>query len=370
MNLRTLSLPTFLQMEPVGQCNLRCQMCPIQFRRDGPPYGPPAFMAFETFTRLLDQLPGLQELQLQGLGEPMMYPRFFDMVAYATARGIRVSTNSNLTLLNPQRAVRCVTCGLGDLHISIDGATPETYERIRVRAHLDRVLGNLELLLDAKQRLGSATPRLRLVVVAMRQNLHELPDLVRLAHRYTIDSIFVQHLCHDFGESSLPAHYRPMREFVDSQTLLDEDPARIAHYFGEARSVAEQLGVRLRLPPTRPRVHPAHYSRTTALRLALARSAHQLSGTCHAVLHGGHARPHSLRQYGGAGRRGELEQGGLPGVPRSALHRNAARGLSSVLGLFWHFLSVPLYAQITNGGRTEPALGRRFPCVSFLFLSW
>ena len=73
--------PDYLQLEPVGQCNLRCQMCPIQFRQDGPPHGPPAFMEFEPFTRLLDEFPGLEELQLQGLGEPMMHPRFFDMVA-------------------------------------------------------------------------------------------------------------------------------------------------------------------------------------------------------------------------------------------------------------------------------------------------
>src|SRR5579862_2003954 len=83
-------LPRFVQIEPVGQCNLRCQMCAIQFRQDGPPYGPPAFMPFETFTRLLDQFAGLRELHLQGLGEPMMHPRFFDMVEYATAKGVCV----------------------------------------------------------------------------------------------------------------------------------------------------------------------------------------------------------------------------------------------------------------------------------------
>jgi MoaA/NifB/PqqE/SkfB family radical SAM enzyme len=252
MSLPVVDLPKFLQIEPVGQCNLRCQMCPIQFRRDGPP----AFMAFDVFTRLLDGLPGLTELQLQGLGEPMMHPRFFDMVAFATGRGIHVSTNSNLTLLNPTRAERCVTSGLHELHVSIDGATAETYERIRVRAHFDRVLRNLELLLDARQRLGSATPRLRMVVVAMRQNLHEFPELVRLAHRFTIHTVFVQHLCHDFGESSLPAHYRPMRDFVEEQTLLNEDPERVEHYFTAARAVARELGVDLRLPRTQPRPHP------------------------------------------------------------------------------------------------------------------
>jgi len=47
-----MPLPRFLQIEPVGQCNLRCKMCPIQFRRDGPPHGPPAFMDFNLFMRL------------------------------------------------------------------------------------------------------------------------------------------------------------------------------------------------------------------------------------------------------------------------------------------------------------------------------
>ena len=197
--------PEYAQLEPVGQCNLRCQMCPIQFRQDGPPHGPPAFMKFEVFTRLLDQMPDLRELHLQGLGEPMMHPRFADMVAYATRKGVRVTTNSNLTLLNPQRAERCVTSGLAAAFVSIDGASAEVYERIRVRSKLDRVLRNLALLREARSSLGSRTPEIRMVSVVMRQNLHELPDLVRLAHRWSVEGLFVQHLCHDFAESSLPA---------------------------------------------------------------------------------------------------------------------------------------------------------------------
>src|SRR5260370_5114154 len=125
-----MELPTYVQIELVGQCNLRCEMCSIQFRQDGPPYGPLVFMDFEQFTRLVDQFVSIQELHLQGLGEPMMHPRFFDMVAYATKLGIRVTTNSNLTLLNDTRAERCVASGLDSLHVSILGASAETYERI------------------------------------------------------------------------------------------------------------------------------------------------------------------------------------------------------------------------------------------------
>lgn len=251
-----MELPSYLQIEPVGQCNLRCQMCSIQFREDGPPFGPLAFMAWDTFTRIIEGFPTLRELHLQGLGEPMMHPRFFDMVEYAASNRIRVTTNSNLTILNPRRAERLVTSGLDTLHISIDGATAETYERIRLRSRLDRVLRNVDLVNVARRERATRLPRMKMVSVIMRQNLHELPDLVRLARRLEMESLFVQHLCHDFGEESLPSRYRPMREFVREQTLFAEDLHRVEHYFGLGREVAGELGVELRLPRTRMKLHP------------------------------------------------------------------------------------------------------------------
>jgi radical SAM protein with 4Fe4S-binding SPASM domain len=66
----------------------------------------------------------------------------------------------------------------------------------------------------------------------------------------------VQRLAHDFGESSLPQKYQPMRQFVSDETLLYEDSARVEKYFGEALAIAQALGVRLRLPRLEPRPHP------------------------------------------------------------------------------------------------------------------
>jgi MoaA/NifB/PqqE/SkfB family radical SAM enzyme len=251
-----MRLPNFVQIEPVGQCNLRCEMCPIQFREDGPPHGPLAFMPFDHFTRLVDQFEGMTELHLQGLGEPMLHPRFFDMVAYAAGRGIEVSTNSNLTVLNASRAELCVTSGLHRLHVSIDGAERETYEGIRHGARLTRVLENVERLLAARDRRGTLLPHLTLVMVVMRRNLDELPQLVHLAARYRMEAMWVQHLAHDFAEETLPERYRPMRQWVEAETLLGEDPQRIELRFGEARAAAAELGLSLRLPNIPPRPHP------------------------------------------------------------------------------------------------------------------
>jgi radical SAM protein with 4Fe4S-binding SPASM domain len=251
-----LELPHFLQMEPVGQCNLQCEMCPVVFRQDGPSNGAPAFLSWETFQRTIDEFSNLQDLHLQGLGEPLMHPRFFDMVAYASVRGIRVTTNTNLTVLSPARAAKCVTSGLHTMHISIDAATPAVYEKIRRGSRFDRVMRNLGFLAEAKGAVNEP-PFLRLVCVLMRQNLSELSGLVRLAHQWRIPAVFVQYLCHDFGEESLPANYRSMREFVEDQSLFGLDPAPIEEQFAAAREEARKLGIELRLPRPQQEGFPA-----------------------------------------------------------------------------------------------------------------
>jgi len=212
-------------------------------------------MEFETFLRILDEFAGLRELHLQGLGEPMMHPRFFDMVRFAVGRGIRVTTNTNATLITDKRAEQCVTSGLECLHASLDGARAETFERIRVRANFAKVVKNLERFRDVRGRMGSKRPALHIVVVAMRQNLAEFADLVRLASNLGAEEVFVQQLCHDFGESSLPGKYQEMRQFVDDQTLQTEDTGRIEYSFAEARRAAEETGIKLRLPRVRPLEH-------------------------------------------------------------------------------------------------------------------
>jgi MoaA/NifB/PqqE/SkfB family radical SAM enzyme len=251
-----MNLPRFVQIEPVGHCNLKCRMCPIQFRRDGPPGEAPAFMAYDTFVTLLDQFGSLNELHLQGLGEPFLHPRFFDMVTYATRKGIRVSTNSNGTLLRPAAAEGCILSGLDSLHISIDGATALTYEGIRQGANFAKVIRNLKLMTETRARFASRSPHIRVVMVVMRRNLAELPEVVRLAHHCGADALFVQHLSHDFAESTLPPYYRSMRDFVEAETLLGEAPERVWSSFNMAKETAAAVRLPLRLPNIEAKLHP------------------------------------------------------------------------------------------------------------------
>src|SRR5207248_11338054 len=160
------------------------------------------------------------------------------------------------TRLRARHSEQCMRSSLVEVKISFDSAIPEIYERIRVGSRFDRVARNVALLMETRKRMSGQQPRLKIVAVLMRQTLDGLPELVRMVHRWSIPELFVQHLCHDFAESSLPAEYRPMREFVDQQTLVGHDAEHIERVFHETRAVAEELGVQLRLPSCQPNPYP------------------------------------------------------------------------------------------------------------------
>jgi len=213
-------------------------------------------MDFKRFCELVDQFEEAEVLHLQGLGEPMMHPRFFEMVGYAVRKKIKVTTNSNLTIFNEDRAKLCLSSGLSVLNVSVDGAEQSTYEKIRAGGKFRTVAENLNLLATVKRSEKSERPEVRIVMVLMKQNLQELPALIGLAKKWGASSVSAQHLCHDFGESSLPNVYKPMRDYIDEQTLENYDETLVDRYFGEARRVASDLHVSLRLPRLKPRPHP------------------------------------------------------------------------------------------------------------------
>jgi wyosine [tRNA(Phe)-imidazoG37] synthetase (radical SAM superfamily) len=58
---------------------------------------------FDTFVQSVEAFPELEHIEIQGEGEPLSHPQFFDMVRFARARGIKVSTITNGSLFTDVR---------------------------------------------------------------------------------------------------------------------------------------------------------------------------------------------------------------------------------------------------------------------------
>lgn len=251
--------PRALQLEVTGACNLRCRMCLVRYR---PALGRrTASLSFERFAAIVDALPRLERLTLQGLGEPLLAPDLVRMVAHAAARGIDVGFNTNATLLGRPLAEQLVDAGLGWLHVSLDGATAATYEAIRDGARFARVAENVEGLVDVVRARGRGRPALALVFVAMRRNVAELGDVVRLAARWGIPAVRVQNLSHSFADAGGDPAFADIAAFTAREALWgdDREPAdkeASAAAFAAAREVAAATGVQLRLPALEERPRP------------------------------------------------------------------------------------------------------------------
>jgi radical SAM protein with 4Fe4S-binding SPASM domain len=239
-------LPRELQLEVTGACNLACKMCLVRYR---PKLGRrQGAMCFHTFKALVDDVPDLERVVLQGLGEPLLAPDLFQMIEYASARGIRIGFNTNGTLLTRERARRLVELDLDWLHISIDGATAATYEGIRDGSDFERVCRNVAGLTSVMRELGAEKPDLSLVFVAMRRNVHELAALVALAADLGVPRLWVQNLSHSFNDTDPAGAYREIRDYHEREALWAGRDPDVDRAFDQARAAADERGIDLRLP--------------------------------------------------------------------------------------------------------------------------
>jgi len=153
------SLPARLCIEATSACNLACPHCLTGAGEIGRPGGA---LSLEFYRQLLAELANhLWHIEFHNWGEPLLHKRITTMVAEATARGLSTSLCTNFSLpFDAGSADALVRSGLKIMGVSIDGARQETYEQYRVGGQLARVLHNCRLVVDAKRRLGSPTPRL------------------------------------------------------------------------------------------------------------------------------------------------------------------------------------------------------------------
>ncbi|MBI1800998.1 MAG: radical SAM protein, partial [Chloroflexi bacterium] len=184
------ALPKCLYIEVTNRCNSLCETCPRTFiTRE-----PLCDITWENFTRVVDSNPAMDRAVLHGIGEPLMHKDLIRMIEYLKARGVYVLFNTNAVLLNRPMQERLIASGLDELRISLDGATPETYLKIRGIPALDKVLQLSAEMVATKRELGAPNPKLSFFFTGMKANLPELPEVIRIAARIGMPEVYLQRL--------------------------------------------------------------------------------------------------------------------------------------------------------------------------------
>ena len=195
--IEPLPLPSELYIESTTRCNEFCDQCPRthlgrEADRD---------VTLAEVQRIVEQFPKLDRVVLHGLGEPLLNTELPKIITYLRSRGVYTLFNSNALLLNERRGRSLIESGLSELRVSLDGATPATYARVRGvnQKALPLIVGNLAKFSALKTMLGAERPKVSLWFTAMRENFRELPEVVEIASRTGVPEVYVQRFIY-FGK--------------------------------------------------------------------------------------------------------------------------------------------------------------------------
>ena len=187
--------PVQVYLQLASACNLSCYMCsehnrPPEVRRGVGLIS----LSPEIFSRLEKEVfPWSSQLFLGVGGEPTFSEHFVDYVTRGGAANQEVNLITNGTFLERSAVARAVAENVSRIQVSIDAATEQTYERIRIGSRWSRLLAGIDKL----QSYRSSSPlasHLKLNFVLMRSNVRELPDFVDLAHELGADAVHAQHV--------------------------------------------------------------------------------------------------------------------------------------------------------------------------------
>lgn len=182
---RTLTL----LIDVTDRCNLRCVMCHFANvdRIRFPPFElPHGNMPVELFERIAaDFFPHAERVGLACAAEPLMHPRFAEIVAIAARHRVpELWFPTNLLALT-DRTAEAIAEHVDTVAVSIDATRRETYERIREGARWDVLMAKLKLLRNVKLRFSFAWMR------SNRDELRELPAFAADHGAHELDVRFV-----------------------------------------------------------------------------------------------------------------------------------------------------------------------------------
>jgi MoaA/NifB/PqqE/SkfB family radical SAM enzyme len=131
---------------------------------------------------------------------------------------------------------------LDELGVSIDGASKDTYERLRLGGRWDKIVESLECMAKQKQKHGFTFV---LHFVVQRDNYHEMAKIIDLGEKYGADRVWLNKIedwgtMEDFNTQDIwdTEHYQKnlsevmyrMRQrddrFIECPTLISEEARR------------------------------------------------------------------------------------------------------------------------------------------------
>jgi radical SAM protein with 4Fe4S-binding SPASM domain len=177
--------PNTVILELVNRCDLECVMCYQGFRNNAKKSTLDENLLDKIFSEFKKNK--LNSLMLSA-SEPLLYKNIGDVLERARKAEIMdIFIFTNGTLLNEKNAKILLNSPLTRLFISIDGATKETYDKVRVpvgkglykKNRLEILEKNILRFIELRDKKNVGLPLVRTSFVALKQNKKEIDMFIK-----------------------------------------------------------------------------------------------------------------------------------------------------------------------------------------------
>ena len=171
------------------RCNAQCRMCWRTVEKDQKKVTQEIPLA--VIEGWKDTLQQATTISWWGDGEPFAHTEIGNLLEFA----LKLPEPTHLFSTNGKRlsefAPVLARMNLGELVVSIDGATARTLESIRVGVKLEEIIKGVQDVQYQREVLHGPPVRFRFLFVSMTDNVHELPLLVKLAYYLRVAAVTV-----------------------------------------------------------------------------------------------------------------------------------------------------------------------------------
>lgn len=227
-----LGAPLYVAWQLTNECNLACLHC---IEESGPGKAFRDELNQGQIFNVLEQLAArdVPYLSLSG-GEPMLHPLFFDMVERVCAGSGQLKIETNGHYLDPANCERLKKLGVKAVQVSLDGATRETFNRMRVRGDFDRAIEGI-------RTLHSFDVPIEINYSPTRFNVHEIGAAVDLAHELGAFSFYTGRTMYT-GNAVKTWHLLAASD-EQYETYFDTLRAKAQEYSGRMRVYFHEMGL-------------------------------------------------------------------------------------------------------------------------------
>jgi len=199
----------FLQIEPTTRCNYTCGFCAGRHLPQGD-------LATHHLAALLDDIEGLEHVELQGEGEPLLHKDFFEHICLLRQHfpHVGVSTITNGSLFTDENIEQLLDCGLTRINVSMESADAERFRAIR-GGKFERVERGIETFMQRRKQRGLHLPAVGLAVTVLRDTVTDIIDTVLP---------FYRKLGLDGGMAIQPLQRMPQYVRFYSREMLEQIP--------------------------------------------------------------------------------------------------------------------------------------------------